>query len=244
MRTGASQGSRTGRPAPGRPGPGRPARRPRPSRAVIWRRRIVALIILLALVTGVVWGVSALVRTLTAQGAEAATTSTAASAGSEDSGTATGQSTTGSSGESSAAAGAEPEKPSGPVDPKGCSPRDLDVTMSAQPGSGGPTTFHLTLRNEGDVACLVDAGASSLVLTVHSGGDRVWSSGDCVAEPTARELLLDAGDSAETTITWDGTRSVKGCTGGQGAAQAGSYRVSATLGGASLPAATTTFTLG
>lgn len=205
---------------------------------------MVALVILLALVAGVVWGVSALVRMLTAQGAEPVATSAAASAGSEDPGTAAGRSATGSSGASSAQAGAGPEKPAGPVDPEGCSPRDLDVTMSAQPGSGGPTTFALTLQNDADVACLVDAGASSLVLTVHSGEDRVWSSGDCVAEPATRELLLDAGDSTETTIRWDGTRSAKGCTGGQGTAQPGSYRVSATLGGASLPAATTTFTLG
>jgi hypothetical protein len=199
---------------------------------VIWRRRIVALIVLLALVAGVVWGVSALVRTLTAQGAETDTSAqgSAAAASAEDN---AGQ-------DSAPSAGADEQEPAGPVDPGKCSPRDLDVRLSATPGQ--PTSFAVTLTNRAEVACLLDAGAASLVLTVHSGEDRVWSSGDCVAEPAERELLLDSGDSTETAIQWDGTRSAKGCPGGQGAAQPGSYRVAATLGGASLPAADTSFT--
>ncbi|MCK6209771.1 hypothetical protein KZX45_04355 [Georgenia sp. EYE_87] len=198
---------------------------------MIWRRRIVALIVLLALVAGLVWGVGALVRTLTAQGAEDGTSSAqgSAGAGSED-----------DAGPASSAGAAE-EEPAGPVDPGKCSPRDLDVRLSATPGQ--PTSFAVTLTNRAEVACLLDAGAASLVVTVHSGEDRVWSSGDCVVEPAARELLLDSGDSTETAIRWDGTRSAKGCPGGQGAAQPGSYRVAATLGGASLPAADTSFTL-
>ena len=201
---------------------------------MIWRRRIVALLVLLALVAGVVWGVSALVRTLTAQGAEADTASA------EDAGASAAASAADDSAASSAGVAAQ-EEPAGPVDPGKCSPRDLDVRLSATPGQ--PTSFAVTLTNRGEVACLLDAGAASLVLTVHSGEDRVWSSGDCVAAPEERELLLDAGDSTETEIRWDGTRSAKGCPGGQGAAQPGSYRVAATLGGASLPAADTSFTL-
>jgi hypothetical protein len=177
------------------------------------------------------------VRTLTAQGAEDAGASVAADAGGK-----TGQGSTGSTDEPSTESGSEPAQ-SGPVDPASCSPRDLDVTMAAQAGNSAPTTFDLTLHNASDVACLVDAGDTSLKLTVHSGEDRVWSSADCVAEPTERELLLDAGDSAETTIRWDGSRSAKGCPADQGTAQPGSYRVSATLDGADLPAAATVFTL-
>jgi hypothetical protein len=187
--------------------------------------------VLLALVAGVVWGISALVRTLTAQGAEAGTT-----AGQDPS-----RETASADEASDDGAGSED---AGPVDPGACSPRDLDVTMSATPASGEPTNFALTLTNRADAACLLDAGTASLVLTVHSGEDRVWSSGDCAAEPAERKLLLDAGDSTETAIRWDGTRSAKGCPGGQGTAQVGSYRVAATLGGASLPAADTSFTLG
>ncbi|WP_345039573.1 hypothetical protein [Georgenia daeguensis] len=205
---------------------------------MIWRRRIVALVVLLALVAGVVWGVSSLVRTLTAQGAEA---QTASAQGSAAAGSAEGSAGEDSAASAASAGDAAQEEPAGPVDPGKCSPRDLDVRLSATPGQ--PTSFAVTLTNRAEVACLLDAGASSLVLTVHSGEDRVWSSGDCVAEPSERELLLDSGDSTETAIRWDGTRSEKGCPGGQGAAQPGSYRVTATLGGASLPAADTGFTL-
>ncbi|WP_418607290.1 hypothetical protein [Georgenia sp. SUBG003] len=179
---------------------------------------------------------SALVSMLTAQGAEDAGTSAASDAGGED-----GQAAAGATDQPSTQGGGAASD--GPADPGECSPRDLDVTMAAVPANGGPMTFDLTLHNGADVACLIDAGDTSLELTVHSGEDRVWSSADCVAEPTERELLLDAGDSAETTVRWDGSRSADGCPAGQGAAQPGSYRVSATLDGASLPAAATVFTL-
>ncbi len=183
---------------------------------MIWRRRILALLVLLALVVGVVLGVGALVRMLSAQGAE------------------------------TLEAGSTPaDEQTGPVDPGPCTPADMDATVSTEAGTAGePVTFALTLTNAGDAACLVDAGSAALVLTVHSGDDRVWSSGDCAAEPTVRELLLDAGDATETTLTWKGSRSAAGCPSGQGAATAGTYRVQTSLDGAALDGAREVFTLG
>ncbi|TRW44743.1 hypothetical protein FJ693_12200 [Georgenia yuyongxinii] len=148
------------------------------------------------------------------------------------------------------AANAAPVAPSpatstGPVDPTECAPRDLQVELTpAVGGSGQPVTFAVGMVNEGEVACLVDAGRAALVLTVTSGSDRVWSSGDCAAEPAERRLLLDAGDRAETTLTWSGARSAPGCAGGQGSSGAGTYRVEATMGGALLGGATATFARG
>jgi hypothetical protein len=138
-----------------------------------------------------------------------------------------------------------PETSSGPVDPTACAPRDLEVELTPSVGGAGePVAFAVVLVNDGEVACLVDAGRAALVLTVTSGSDRVWSSGDCAAEPAQRRLLLDAGDSAETTLTWSGTRSAPGCTGGQGSSGAGTYRVEAELDGALLQGATATFARG
>ena len=132
----------------------------------------------------------------------------------------------------------------GPVDPKPCQSRALEVDLAPSAAAAGkPVSFDVTLRNTSETACLADAGREALVLTVSSGEDRVWSSADCPAEPAERALLLDAGDTAKTTVTWDGTRSAQGCPGGQRAAGGGTYQVMASLDGAMLPGAEATFTL-
>ncbi|MFH5821971.1 hypothetical protein [Georgenia sp. AZ-5] len=192
--------------------PAGPVRR-RPSRATIIRRRIVALLILLAVAALVVWGVSAAVRALV--------------------------------GDREIAVAEATPTPTGPTDPGPCEPRDLEADLTpAASGTGQPVTFTLTLTNDGAAACLTDAGRGSLVVTVRSGSDRVWSSADCVGEAAPRELLLDTGDSTETKLTWNGSRSAAGCAGGQGAAREGTYRAEATLDGASLQGADATFSLG
>ncbi|GAA1653797.1 hypothetical protein [Georgenia ruanii] len=204
------------RPAPaGGARPGARSPRRRPSRAVIIRRRIVALVILLAVIALLVWGVTAVVGLLR---------------GGDDAPAA----------EELAAA----ETTTGPVDPQACQSRELEVDLApSATAAGRPVSFDVTLRNTSQAACLVDAGRAALVLTVSSGEDRVWSSADCPAEPAERELLLDAGDTATTTLTWDRTRSAQGCPGGQRAAGGGTYQVMASLGGAMLPGAEATFTL-
>lgn len=197
----------------GGPRPGARTPRRRPSRKVIIRRRIVALVILLAVIALLVWGITAVVGLLRGGDASAAEEVTAA------------------------------ETTTGPVDPKPCQSRDLEVDLAPSAAAAGkPVSFDVTLRNTSQTACLADAGREALVLTVSSGEDRVWSSADCPAGPAERKLLLDAGDTAKATVTWDGTRSAQGCSGGQRAA-GGTYQVMASLDGAMLPGAEATFTL-
>lgn len=186
---------------------------------MIVRRRIVALLVLLALVALLVWGVTALVGLLGDRGGPAAAVQGLVPAdGAED---------------------------DGPVVPEACAPRDVDASVTSDGGAaGGAVALVATLTNDGELPCLLDAGSASLVLTVTSGEDRVWSSGDCGAGPAERRLLLDVGDSAETSITWDRTRSEPGCPGGQRTSGAGTYQVEARLGDAALPASRATFALG
>lgn len=139
-------------------------------------------------------------------------------------------------------AGAGPSEPPGeaeeteeaPVEPQACDPADLDVALDESPSDEG-RAFAVTVENVSDVPCLVDAGAASLVLTVHSGGDRVWSSADCPAGNAERMLLLDSGDTAETSVTWNGTRSEPGCS-TEGEAGSGTYRAAVSLGDEELDA--------
>ncbi|MFC7407050.1 hypothetical protein [Georgenia alba] len=204
-----------GGPAPGKQAPGRRPRR-RPSKAVIRRRRIVALVILLALVGGLVWGGVALaglasgwVGDLLADDAETTEAPT--------------------------------EEDTLPPNPGRCAPADLDATL-ASTAAGEGTDFAMSFTNDGQDPCLLDTGSASLVLTVHSGDDRVWSSADCPAGAAEHLLLLDSGDTVDEALSWGGTRSEPGCPGNQSVAGSGTYRVEASLGGAQLRGTESSFT--
>ena len=67
------------------------------------------------------------------------------------------------------------------------------------------------MTNTGSEACLLDAGGASLGAVIASGTDTVWTSTTCPAEPTSRMLLINAGDSAAVTLTWDGRRTSSDC---------------------------------
>ncbi|ROR72404.1 hypothetical protein EDD31_0755 [Bogoriella caseilytica] len=114
----------------------------------------------------------------------------------------------------------------GASDPEACDPADLSVSMDTD-GSEG-RTFLLSAANDGEAACLLDAGTLGVV--VHSGEDRIWSTHDC-SPPSERMLLLPSGDQTEVSRTWDGRRSAPGCEGEQGYAQSGTYRARATMAG-------------
>jgi hypothetical protein len=132
--------------------------------------------------------------------------------------------------------------PPAPVDPNAaaspCAPEDLDLTLAADRVSvtpGVPVGFTVSLRNEGDVQCLVDAPRSALAVTVYEGevgeqgAERAWSSADCADKDEERLLLLGSGDVDTTEVTWSDARSVPGCTPGQPRLAAGEYTAQATL---------------
>lgn len=187
------------------PGPSRPAR---PSAAVYRRRRLVALLLLLLLVAGVVWGVTALLG----RDEEGATAAAAAE-----------------SGDTEPAAATDPaeEAPDGQV--AACAAADVGADLALDP-TGAGMAFEITVRNTGQTPCLVDAGPGTLVASVSSGSDDVWSSGHCAGDAT-NELLLDAGTDTAVTVRWDGHRSAEGCPGDQPQAGPGTYRVALELAG-------------
>lgn len=187
------------------PGPeGRPAR---PSPAVYRRRRAGALLILLLVVAAVVWGVSSL---LGGRDAGAAADAPAAE---------------------TTAAEAATEAPA-PGDVAVCAARDLAAELTVRPAGEG-AGVEVSVRNGGEVPCLLDAGPASLVAEVSSGSDSVWSSAHCAGEgPEA--LLLDTGTATPVTVSWDGHRSAQGCPADQPQAGPGTYRVGLELDGTSL----------
>ncbi|NLI17919.1 MAG: hypothetical protein GX427_03800 [Actinomycetales bacterium] len=197
---------RTGRP------PAAPSAR-RPGRAVLWRRRAVALLVVFALLGGAVWGVMWLV------GYVRETVSSARAA--EASATPTGPST---------------------AQPVACDPAALEWALALDGGAAGSrVTFTLDVVNGSAVSCLVDAGPS-LVLTVVSGEDRIWSNADCSGGEEVR-LLLGPGDATQRAVVWNGQRSVPGCGAVDSPVLPGTYQVGLAYAGSEVAEASTVFVL-
>ena len=98
-------------------------------------------------------------------------------------------------------------------DPVACPRSSLDVAINvpAETTVGAGLTIGATVTNTGSEACLLDVGGANLGAVIASGTDTVWTSTTCPAEPTSRMLLIDAGDSAAVTLTWDGRRTSPDC---------------------------------
>ncbi|MBD5785496.1 hypothetical protein IF650_04820 [Cellulosimicrobium terreum] len=199
----------------------------RPSRAVLARRRVVALLLLVGLVVGLVMLGQVAVRAV--QPLFAA----------ED-------------GAAGKVAPPEPE-PTGP--PETCGPSDLELSVTAgqaEVAPGGSVALAVTVRHVSARACLLDASDLGRPVVVtqrtepaeptegaeptedaepaeEAADEHVWSSADCGSGE--RMLLLGPGDVDVATVRWNGTRSAPGCEGKAAAADPGAYQVVVTLAG-------------
>ncbi|MCM3660222.1 hypothetical protein M3148_04315 [Georgenia satyanarayanai] len=194
-----------------------PTRRPvRPSAAVYRRRRAVVLLLLLLVVAGVVWGVTTVLGNR-----DAAADAPAGPAAAESTET-------------------QPPPPS-PGHVAVCAAEDVTAQVAVKP-SGAGVSVEVSMRNTGEVPCLVDVASGALVTEIESGSDAVWSSAHCAGD-AAEELLLDTGATTPVTVSWDGHRSAPGCPDGQPQAGPGTYRLAVALDGAPL-GETEVFSLG
>jgi len=114
---------------------------------------------------------------------------------------------------------------------------ELEISLAADSlPAGQATSIPLTVRNAGEVPCLLEVGHAGVEVRVTSGNDPVWSSTHCGASlPEDRRILLDVGASDTTVVTWSGARSAEGCPGEQPATTPGTYRVHAAVAAAGGP---------
>ncbi|PYF99552.1 hypothetical protein SAMN05216184_10664 [Georgenia satyanarayanai] len=175
-----------------------------------------ALLLLLLVVAGVVWGVTTLLG-----GRDAAADAPPEPAAAEEVAT--------------------PSPPPSPGHVAVCAAEDVTAEVVVEPAGTG-VSVEMSMRNTGEVPCLVDVGPGTLVAEVGSGTDAVWSSAHCAGEAT-EELLLDTGSATPVTVSWDGHRSAEGCPGDQPQVGPGTYRLAVALDGAPLGDAEV-FTLG
>lgn len=213
----------------------RPRRR-LPSR-VYWVRRLVVLGVALGVVLGLVFGVVRLLGTA-ADGSLAAVT-----AGGSPSPTRppTADETAGRSRApvprpSSSATGTprDPAEGNGrkqplPLPEGSCEPSEVIATPTLRgPAYGGRrVTFRVELTSTGPAACTWNASASSMVVKLTSGEDRIWSTQDCpeAIEPTGVVVRRSVPGIAK--VTWHGLRSDDECTNTTEYALPGWYHVEA-----------------
>ncbi|MEZ0076998.1 hypothetical protein [Planotetraspora sp. GP83] len=125
----------------------------------------------------------------------------------------------------------KPAKPRRPGDP--CDAKDLVIALQSGQdvyGKGAVPRFLLTVVSTGRVECTVDVGPRTLEMRVMSGGERVWSTADCVSGAGVDTQTLQRGVPYVRTIQWDRHRSGTDCSSKRPAAAPGTYVAAAREG--------------
>ncbi|OLT54243.1 hypothetical protein [Cellulosimicrobium sp. CUA-896] len=176
----------------------------RPSRAVFVRRRVLALVLLAALVTGLVLLGRVVVRAV--------------------------QPMVGADDVSTGRAAPPTPEPLGP--PRDCGAGALELTLAPSDPEftvDEAVELHVTMRHVGARPCLVDGSDAGRPVLVRAGDEVVWSSAHCATQE--RPLLMSRGDEVSATVRWDRRRSVEGCAPDQPEAGYGTFTAVVGLAG-------------
>ena len=189
------------------------------SPGVYWVRRVVAVLVVLALLLGVRWLLTG--RGSEAQpGATAPTTSPTASPTSSPTGSPSPSTKPKPSSSSTAKASSTAVA--------ACPDSAIEVTASTDAASyavGSTPRLRMRIQNTSSTACKRDVGAAKNELVITSGSTRVWSSDDCTTGGSQQVVTLAPSQSYSVSVTWLGRLSAKGCPADQPLAQKGSYKL-------------------
>ena len=118
-----------------------------------------------------------------------------------------------------------------PTEPTDCPDSAIEVGATTDAstyrvGQQDPV-LTLTITNVGEVPCFRDIGPKANELEITSGGYHVWSSDDCATSDEPNVTLMEPGQQAVSSLTWNSRLSQKGCPDdGKGRkARAGRYEV-------------------
>ncbi|MBC2932621.1 hypothetical protein [Nocardioides sp. zg-1228] len=119
-------------------------------------------------------------------------------------------------------------EPTGP-----CTESDIVATPAITSAAGGsdiPIT--LNLRTVVAEACTWQASPETVVVTITSGSDYIWSSRECPVSIPPQDVVVRQAVDAPVVVTWSARRSDEGCTKFTDWAVPGFYHVqAAALGG-------------
>ncbi|WP_432506543.1 hypothetical protein [Kineococcus arenarius] len=191
-------------------------------RATYWRRRLVAVLLLVLLGVAAALGVRALLPEASSQQAVAHLDPEQVSP-TLGAGTPSAQATATSSPSATTATSSAPAT----VQP--CSRDALEVALTSEATAYGPGVtprFVLTVRNTSETTCSAEVGSAVRSFAVlDASGEQVWSSADCQSSTSSQVYELEPGDSRSMRTTWSRQRSAAGCPDGQPVAEAGTYTV-------------------
>jgi hypothetical protein len=199
-----------------------------PQAAVYWRRRVVALLVGLAVLALIAWAFAGAVG-------GGGTTGGASSSGAGDAGQAAGTGQGGGGQQdlagaraSQAGAGGGDQKQS--VRPGTCHHGDVVLslfTAKQSYGKGQLPQFTVDVVGTGRPTCVFNVGASRIALVIQAGSVRVWSSADCVQGAGDLDTDLQRGVPTVLPISWNRGASSPGCHGGPAQMSAGTYTATA-----------------
>lgn len=200
---------------------------PRQSPEVYRRRRIAAVVVLvlvIALVWGLIAGISKLVRGSDAQPPESGSVPAPSA---KEGGTA------------SASAPSTP-KPSETPKPSAsaqeyplCYDEFVQVEMSADKQSykpGEKATLVMKVTNTSNEACVINLGTKSMEFRVMNGNKPVFSTKDCQTDGEDLLKNVKPGASETARFTWDQQKSSPGCKAAGGKAEPGTMQLVGKLG--------------
>ncbi|WP_353807442.1 hypothetical protein [Agromyces sp. SYSU T00194] len=98
------------------------------------------------------------------------------------------------------------------VDGAPCAPEHIvvePVTDATSYGAGELPELSVTITNTGPNVCVLNAGTAAQVFTITSGSDVYWTSSDCQVDPIDADVSLTPNEplSSAAPIVWDRTRS-------------------------------------
>ncbi|MFN8168458.1 MAG: hypothetical protein U0S36_06715 [Candidatus Nanopelagicales bacterium] len=194
------------------------------SPGVYWFRRVLVLIVVVALLLGVRW----LLTGRGDGGSSAAGPTASPSATPSPSPSTTAKPSTSPTTKPSGSSTAKPStSPTGGAVAT-CKDSAITVTASTDAASypvGSTPRLRMRIQNTSDTACKRDVGAAANELLITSGSARVWSSDDCNSGGSQQIATLQPGQSYSVSVTWLGRLSAKGCPADEPLAQKGSYKL-------------------
>ncbi|WP_077488302.1 hypothetical protein [Sinomonas mesophila] len=215
---------------------GRPGTR-RQSPAVYRRRRLVVLVLLLAVLGAIglgAWGIARAVGPEAAPAGPPASPEPGATDGAVPATPGAPSSATASPAATSTggAAASQSASPSAPA-PPACDWQLITVSAATDKpayAAGENPVFSLKVTNGNPVPCDINVGTTQMEFLVVSGVDRIFSSKDCQAEAADLVKTLPAGGSETANFPWSRVRSVAGCTAVPVQPRPGVYVLTTSLG--------------
>ncbi|WP_432563155.1 RodZ family helix-turn-helix domain-containing protein [Kineococcus sp. SYSU DK003] len=200
-------------------------------RGTYWRRRLVVLLALVAVVVLAAVGIRALTSSEDAAAQQPTKLDPSQVASPDQSPTDDPTDPTGSPTGTSSASPTE----TGSVGP--CQASALSVTLTSNTttyGPGATPRLVLTVENTSESTCSAEIGSAVRTFTVtDEAGSQVWSSEDCQSETASQVYDLEPGTSRSMAVTWSRQRSAAGCPDGQEMVGNGNYTVDASWDGVS-----------